>query len=58
LMEVTTQVTNHNLGGTSKSEGTSVAGAGAKVKATVKPSNSRTGRLPLGVVAGTRERTA
>lgn len=59
LLEVTTQVTNRNAGGmaTSKTEGkASLASAGAKARTTVKPSGSRSVRLPLGDVAGRRER--
>jgi len=55
LLEVTTLVTNHtnvDAGGMEKS---SIAGAGAKAKMTVKPSGGRTGR---GVISDKRGQTS
>ena len=59
LLEVTTQVTNRNAGGmaTLKTEGRAgLASTGAKARPTVKPSGSRSVRLPLGDIAGRQER--
>ena len=56
LSEVTTLVTNNNT--VKGKETVAGAGVGTKAKVVVKPTGSKTGRVPLGTVATRRERPA